>query len=51
MIPSWLGWLEDLETLLARFSCLGIGPDIPGMSFDERWGVYRNLAARRLAGD
>ena len=41
-------WLEELESLLARFSGLGISADIAAMSLCELWGVYCLL--KRLAG-
>jgi len=40
-------WLEDLETLSARFSGLGIGPDLAGLSLIELRGVWAFL--RRAA--
>lgn len=41
-------WLDELETLLVRFSGLGISADIAVMSLCELWGVYCLL--KRLAG-
>ena len=40
-------WLERLQTLLERFSGLGIGADIAALSLIELWGLYRCLS--RLA--
>ncbi len=37
-------WLERLEMLLARFSHLGIGADIPSLSMIELWAIYRYLS-------
>ena len=42
-------WLERLQTLLGRFSHLGVGADIASLSIIELWGLY--LFLRRLAGD
>lgn len=39
-----LEWLELLETLLARFSHLGMGADIASLSLIEAWGLYRLLS-------
>jgi len=36
-----------LQTLLMRFSHLGIGGDMAGLSLIELWGLYRFLS--RLA--
>jgi hypothetical protein len=33
-------WLKDLETLLARFSHLGIGNDIDSLTLSESWSLY-----------
>lgn len=40
-------WLKRLETLLERFSYLGIGADIAVMSLFELWALYLHLS--RLA--
>lgn len=40
-------WLKRLQTLLVRFSHLGIGEDVAGLSLIELWGVYCYLS--RLA--
>jgi hypothetical protein len=40
-------WLECLQTLLVRFSALGISDDMAGLSLIELWGLYRFLS--RLA--
>ena len=40
-------WLERLQTLLVRFSALGISGDMAGLSLIELWGLYRFLS--RLA--
>lgn len=40
-------WLTELESLLVRFSSLGIGADVAGMGLCELWGVYCLL--RRMA--
>lgn len=37
-------WLPRLYGLLARFSELGIGEDLSGLSIGELWGVYRFLS-------
>lgn len=42
-------WLGRLQTLLERFSHLGIGADIAALSLIELWGLYSFL--RRLAGE
>ena len=42
-------WLEHLQMLLVRFSYLGIGPDITGLSLAELWGLYYFLC--RLSED
>ncbi|MDD2722186.1 MAG: hypothetical protein PHH47_12860 [Gallionella sp.] len=43
-----LDWLDDLQTLAARFTGLGINPDLAGLSVIELWALYRFLT--RLAG-
>ena len=40
---SGVNWLDELDGLLVRFSHLGIGADIGGMSLVELWGVYQFL--------
>lgn len=40
-------WLERLQTLLARFSYLGIEADIAALSMIELWALYLHLS--RLA--
>ncbi len=42
-------WLQRLRGLCERFSHLGIGADLAGLSMIELWGVYCFL--RRLAGE
>ena len=41
-------WLEDLQTLAARCTGLGIGPDLASLTLAGAWGLYRFLA--RMAG-
>lgn len=36
-------WLKDLELLVWRFSHLGFGPDLYGMTMIELAGLYRFL--------
>ena len=40
-------WLERLQTLVARFSYMGLGADIAALSLIELWGLYCYL--NRLA--
>lgn len=40
-------WLERLQCLSVRFSYLGIGADLAGLSIIELWGLYLFLS--RLA--
>ncbi len=40
-------WLEQLQTLAARYNQLGIGADIASLSLIELWGLYLHLS--RLA--
>lgn len=40
-------WMERLQTLCARFSHLGIGADLTGLTLMELWGLYCYLS--RLA--
>ena len=40
-------WLMHLQTLCERFSHLGIGTDLAGLSMLELWGLYCYLS--RLA--
>ena len=40
-------WLERLQMLCARFSHLGIGADLAGLTAIELWGLYCYLS--RLA--
>jgi hypothetical protein len=44
---SGASWLDDLISLLARFSGMGIGADIAAMSLCELSGLYSLL--RRIA--
>lgn len=41
-------WLEDWQALAARFSGLGIGPDLAALALTEAWCLYRFLV--RIAG-
>ena len=41
-------WLKELELLVWRFSHLGFGPDLCGMSMIELAGLHSYLS--RLAG-
>jgi len=41
-------WLDELDWLAARFSGLGIGPDLASMGYCELRGLYCFL--RRQAG-
>lgn len=36
-------WLKRLQTLCARFSCMGIDADLAAMSLSELKGLYRFL--------
>lgn len=36
-------WLERLQTLIARFSHLGIGADIALLSLIDAWALYLHL--------
>lgn len=40
-------WLERLQTLVARFSYMGLDADIAALSLIELWGLYCYL--NRLA--
>lgn len=40
------GWQNELYGLLARFSSFGIC-DLPSMTTDEQWGLYRFLLRMR----
>jgi hypothetical protein len=40
-------WLKELELLTWRFSGLGIGPDLAGITMNELAGLYAYLS--RLA--
>lgn len=42
-------WLQRLQTLVARFSHLGIGDNIASLGLIELWAVYCYLS--RLAGE
>jgi len=42
-------WLKELELLAWRFSYLGFGPDMAGMSLIELTGLYSYLT--RLAAN
>jgi hypothetical protein len=46
-MPKPNDWLKDLELLAWRFSHLGFGPDLCGMTMIELAGLYRFLS--RLA--
>jgi hypothetical protein len=39
--------LERVQTLTARTTWLGVGPDLAALTLAELWGVYRFL--RRVA--
>ena len=41
-------WLDELQSLAARFSAYGIGPDLAGLTLAQAWGLF--LFLRRLAG-
>ena len=36
-------WLERLQTLIARFSYIGIDADIASLTLIELWGLYTYL--------
>ena len=38
-----LDWINRLQTLCNRFSCLGMGADLAALSIIELWGLYRFL--------
>ena len=40
-------WLKDLQTLIARFSYLGIVADMASLSLIDAWALYLHLS--RLA--
>lgn len=40
-------WLERMQTLVARFSHLGISADMAALSLTELWALYCHLS--RLA--
>ena len=42
--PAGVAWLADLQAMAARFSGLGIGPDLAALTLAEAWGLYRFLA-------
>ncbi len=44
-------WLEDLQSLAARCTGLGIGPDLAALTLAEAWGLYRFLARMAGGGD
>ena len=44
-----LNWLDSLEYLLAKYSGLGISPDVAALTLLELYGLYRFLV--RLSGD
>ncbi len=46
---SDLDWLERLEGLVVRFSCLGISTDMGAMRLCELWALYCFLG--RLDGE
>ena len=37
-------WLKELELLTWRFSSLGIGPDLAGITMNELAGLYAYLS-------
>lgn len=41
-LPS--DWIKELELLAWRFSYLGFGPDLAGMTSTELTGLYRYLS-------
>ena len=40
-------WLDELQSLAARFSDYGVGPDLAGLKQAQAWGLF--LFLRRLA--
>lgn len=44
-VPSWR---QELNDLVAKYSYLGISPDLASLSLLEAWGLYRWLS--RLGG-
>lgn len=40
-------WLDELQSLSARFSGYGIGPDLAGLTLAQAWGLF--LFLHRLA--
>lgn len=45
----YLNWLHEFEMLCARYSGLGITPDIADLSLVEAWGLYCWLKGLRGA--
>lgn len=43
-------WIARLKKLAERFSHLGIATDMPAMTLDELWGLYRFLSRLDDAG-
>jgi hypothetical protein len=44
-------WLNQLETLLTRFSHLGIGDDIDSFTLSESWSLYVYLTRMGISDD
>ncbi len=42
-------WVDELQSLAARFGSYGIGPDLAGLTLAQAWGLYLFLA--RLAAE
>ena len=40
-------WLDELQSLVVRFSSYGIGPDLAGLTLAQAWGLF--LFLRRIA--
>ena len=44
-------WIDELQALAARFSALGITPDIAGLTLAEAWGLFVFLRRIAQGGD
>lgn len=43
-------WRRRLQTLVARHSGLGIEPDLPCMTQQDAWGLFRRLSGLDVEG-
>ena len=48
-VSSPADWLDELQSLVVRFSGYGIGPDLVGLTLARAWGLFLFLFLHHIA--